>query len=71
MARAPVMSDEHLADLKGRAERRFAVIDDLPRETRELVHEYGWAPIKALMELGVKKPAMLRHYILTIRGERT
>ncbi len=70
MAAPEIMSPEHLADLKGRCERRFAVIDNLPKEVREVVHEYGWDAVKLLRDLGVTKAAQLRHIIKAIRGEK-
>lgn len=70
--RAPVelMSDAHLSEIKRRAEDRFRVIDNLSPEVRAIVHEYGWAAVKCLMDLGVTTPLRLRHAIKTIRGER-
>lgn len=61
-------SDEHYADLKGRAEKRMEKIDALPPKIRALVHEYGWDAVKALMDLGAKSPGQIEHIILACRG---
>lgn len=62
-------TEDDLQVVKERAEKRFRVIDNLPREVRELVHEYGWEAVKLLMELGAKSPGQMRHIIKTIRGQ--
>lgn len=66
------MSPEHLADIKGRCERRFEVIDSLPKATRLIVHEYGWKAVKTLLEVGVTEPAKIKHvlHLLIDQGGR-
>lgn len=65
------MSDEHLADVKGRCERRFEVIDELPPAVRRLVHEYSWRSVKAILDLGVKDARKIEHIIREVRGIRS
>ena len=47
----------------------MAMIDGLDREMRALVHEYGWTVVKTSMDLGVRKPAQIRHLVETILNE--
>lgn len=49
-------------------QRRMAVIDALPQKMRLVIHEYGWEPVKLLMDLGVKSPQQVEHIIRAIRG---
>lgn len=56
--------------VKAKAEKRFLVIDKLHPDIRAIVHEYGWAPVRLLLELGVRKPGHLREIILTCRHGR-
>lgn len=60
--------DEHRAQWKAACERRMAVIDRLHPKMRLVVHEYGWEPVRLLMELGVKSPRHMEHLIRSIRG---
>ena len=56
-------------DLSERRAARMAAIDQLPPETRALVHEYGWAIIDAFLAVGVKKPKQIKHLIETVLNE--
>ena len=66
-----VGSPEHTADLKRRAETRMAIIDTLLEDVRSVIHEYGWAPVRALRDLGITSAGHLRHVIKLCRNERT
>lgn len=57
------------SEAKPRVERRMAVIDALPRELRELVHEFGWNVVKSFMDAGVRKPSLIKHLIHTVRHD--
>lgn len=48
---------------------RMATIDSLPESIRDLVHFYGYASVKTLMDCGVSKPGQIRHCIETILDE--
>lgn len=48
---------------------RMAAIDALSPEQRALVHEYGFNVVKALMDLGVRKPSAIRHVVETVLDE--
>lgn len=48
---------------------RMAQVDALSPEHRALVHEYGYATVKTLLDLGVKKPRQIRHVVETILDE--
>lgn len=63
-------SEEKYTDLKRRAEKRMAQIDALPPNVREIVHEYGWDPVKLLLDLGAKSPRQIEHIIKACRGEQ-
>jgi hypothetical protein len=53
-----------------RRKNRMAVIDALPPDWRELVHEYGFTIVDALQCGGVKKARCAKHIICTILEER-
>lgn len=59
---------EMRAAWKEQSERRMARIDALPPAHRALVHEYGWEPVKLLMDLGAKRAGHIEHIIRAIRG---
>lgn len=65
-----IMSPAHLADLKGRAERRFKRIDQLPKATREVIHEFGWRAVKVFVDLGITDPRTISRAIREIRDAR-
>lgn len=65
---SPPLTDASFAEIKRRAEKRFLIIDSLHPKVREVVHEFGWEPVRLLMELGVTRPGQLRHIILCCRG---
>lgn len=56
------------ADNSRRASR-MDYVDSLPAEVRALVHEYGLATVKTLLDLGVRKPRQIRHVVETILDE--
>jgi hypothetical protein len=43
------------------------VIDALPKEVRELVHEFGYTMIRAFLDLNVTKASAIRHLILQVK----
>jgi hypothetical protein len=48
---------------------RMEMIDKFPVEIRELVHEYGWSIVHALIDVGVKKPSHIRHVVERVLDE--
>lgn len=58
---------EKLVEIKRR--ERMEKIDALPKELRECVHDYGFAVVKVLAEMGVTKPKNVRHIVETILNE--
>ncbi len=48
---------------------RMGIIDNLPREVRDMVNEYGWAVVHACIDSGVEKPRNIRHLVETILDE--
>lgn len=48
---------------------RMAQVDALSSEHRALVHEYGFATVKTLLDLGVKKPRQIKHVVETVLDE--
>jgi hypothetical protein len=49
--------------------KRQREIDNLPPETRALVHEFGWGIVSAFLDVGIKKPSIIRHLVeTTMRG---
>lgn len=58
---------EQMIDRKRQA--RMSAIDNLSKEHRELVHEYGLTVVHALMQCGVTKPNKIRHCVETILNE--
>lgn len=67
-AKAPIGSPQYFENIKERAERRFDRIDKLPPETRALIHEFGWASVKIFLDLGERRPTVIRDYITRIRA---
>jgi hypothetical protein len=61
------MSEQSWVDEKRR--NRMAQIDSLPFPLRELVHEYGFSVVKAFVDLGVTKPAHVKHLVNTVLDE--
>lgn len=50
-----------------RIKRRMNTIDHLSPQLRALVHEHGWAIVKAFLDHGVTKPRIIDHLIRTVR----
>lgn len=51
--------------------KRHAVLDrmdEMPRELRECVHEFGFGIVQMLIDNGVKSPAAIRQIVVTIWG---
>lgn len=64
------MHEEPFQDMVDRKRaNRMRAIDDLPPEIRELVHEYGYAAVHALLVCGVKKANQIKHCIETVLDE--
>jgi hypothetical protein len=59
---------EQRAQWHAECKRRMAQIDALGPVHRALVHEYGWEPVKMLMDLGAKRAAHIEHIIRAIQG---
>lgn len=49
--------------------KRMNAIDRMPKELRELVHEYGLSIVKTFMDLGVTKPKQIKHAVETVLDE--
>jgi len=52
-----------------RRQRRMEVVDALPQELRELVHEYGFYVVKSFIDIGVTKPKHIRHLVEAVLNE--
>lgn len=52
-----------------RMQHRMSQIDNLPSDVRACVHEYGWTVVRALLDVGVKKPKQIRHIVETVLNE--
>jgi len=61
--------DGHQERVQARRIARMEAIDRYPKEIRELVHEYGWNVVHALVDCGVKKPNQMRHIVETVLDE--
>jgi hypothetical protein len=46
---------------------RMSYIDGLPKDVRELVHEYGFTVVKAFLDQKITKASAIRHLIDTVR----
>ena len=68
----PVRGDDYVEAMRPQwhdaIKRRMAKIDALSPKMRAVVHEYGWEPVKLLMDLGATNPAQVEHIIRAIRG---
>ncbi len=49
-------------DLKARAERNFAIIDNLPQPVRALIHDHGAAKVVSLWQRGMTAAAIQDHF---------
>jgi hypothetical protein len=49
--------------------KRMGEIDALDPTTRALVHDYGYTVVKTIRDVGVTKPAQIRHVVETILNE--
>lgn len=58
---------QDIIDQKRRA--RMDVIDRFPADIRAMIHEYGFAIVKTLLDCGVKKPKHIKHVIETVVNE--
>jgi len=45
------------------------MVDGLPPEIRELVHQYGLTTVKAFLDLKIREPRHIRHLIETVLNE--
>jgi hypothetical protein len=46
--------------------RSFAVVDDMPADLRECVHDYGFAIVTACTQVGVRDPKRIRQLVREI-----
>lgn len=46
---------------------RMEIIDALPKDIRELVHEFGYTMVRAFLDQKVTKPSSIRHLILQVQ----
>lgn len=46
---------------------RMARIDAMPKEIRELVHEFGLTMVQAFLDQKITKPSSIRHLILQVQ----
>lgn len=49
--------------------QRMDQIDNLPPETRRLVHDYGYYVVKSFIDLGVTKPKHIAHLVGVVLDE--
>lgn len=66
------MSERKIPDqafVDGKRAKRMAVIDAMPAEMRELVHEYGLTVIRTCTDLGITQPRHIRHLVESILDE--
>ena len=70
MSKGKKLGDLSLAEafkvIDRRREARMARIDALPSDIRELVNEYSFAVVDALMSVGVTKAKHIRHVVETV-----
>lgn len=59
----------HDALIARKRKDRMGIIDNLPREVRDMVNDYGWAVVHACIESGVRKPRNIKHLVETILDE--
>lgn len=52
-----------------RAVKRMNRIDEMPKEMRECVHEFGLTIVDAMLACGVKEARHIRHLVNTVREE--
>jgi len=57
-------------DALERIRRRMDRVDAQPPDIRALVHEYSWATVKTLLDLGLKKASRIEDVILICRHGR-
>lgn len=57
------------AAIRAKRAARMQQIDDLPADTRHLVHEYGLNVVRTLLDLGIKQPRQIKHVVETILDE--
>lgn len=67
--RLEVCDAEFLAGVDARRANRMRAIDAMPAALRALVHEYGYAVVKTLRDVGVEKPKHIRHVVETVLNE--
>ena len=48
---------------------RMAMVDDMPPDWRQAVHDYGLTIVLAFKECGVKKASHVRHLVETVLDE--
>ena len=48
---------------------RMSKIDQYDPAIRSLIHEYGFAVVKTIYDLGVTKPAQIKHIVETVLDE--
>ena len=61
-------SERHERALENRV-KRMAEIDALPREVRELVHEYGYTVVRAFLDIGVAEARHIKAAVETVLSE--
>ena len=61
------MSDVGGDHIQQKAQARMNRIDALPKDVRELVHEYGYSVIDAFLCQGVTKASAIKHLIQRVK----
>lgn len=61
--------DEHQEFVDRKRETRMARIDAMPEDVRALVHDYGLTIVQACLDLGLRKPAHIKHIVETVLNE--
>lgn len=60
---------EFMQAVNRRRLKRMREIDALPKDIRELVHDYGWNVVKSHLDLKITKARHIRHLVETTLNE--
>jgi hypothetical protein len=60
---------EHLAIVQRKSAARMNAIDNMSPAVRELIHNYGYMVVKSFLDIGITKPAHIRHLVEVVLDE--
>ncbi len=60
---------EHQQFVQQKRSKRMRQVDQLPKDVRELVHDYGLNVVNAFLDCGVTKPNRIKHLVETVLDE--